>query len=346
MVVAQVEGGGNIKEQVEATERAGNFKKFFTAEPKAKELQEKQAGTERKTNIVFLFGSHKPSYLEKLKELTERKPPNFIILEEEKDEHFPKMLKGEITVPQYMRNIENSGRLYPNTEFSRRKYELLKELSREGVKVEQFEPKLDEATSIKEKEASTTILFMESFARARNFEDAVSCGIIFAKRYGDVIKVKDESRASGIAEKIKSGEWRGDILIEAGSVHTNVKNILIEGFKGNKEISITSLYAQSKYVEEVFGKGTQEIYDPSHELRRAYAYGKKPDEERERLLAARFVVHHQMDKEGAPDRVEYEATRMINQLSYEECKQLFNKINQMNSEEAFKVVEDYLKGRV
>ncbi|MCX6776005.1 MAG: hypothetical protein NT130_04110 [Candidatus Micrarchaeota archaeon] len=307
-----------------------------------KEVIGKMGGAEKTTEVVFFFGAYSSQNIEKLRELTKGKVPNVIVVEGEKNPYFQKMIKGDITVDEYLR-------IWPykfyNPESGKRMLEFYKELYEKGAKVEQLNSGLHIGGLIQRMEADKVRI---SSIVNGDFEKEVDATVKVAKIEADFFKVEKRMRAEEIAEKIKTGEWNGYILVEAGALHTRVKNILRGELREMENVSINSSYVHAEDAGKVFGRGVSEVYDPMNELIRMYVYEKEPAgkklKEREKLLGARSAIFCEVSKTSKA-RDMFEATKLVNQLSYEECKKLFDKMhsNKMNEETAFRYVENFLK---
>lgn len=349
-------------------------------------LREARGGeAERKTEVVFLFGAHNLDYVKKMRELTERRLPNVIVLEEPKNAGLEKMLKGEISVEEYV-----NSRAYTFKEAAKERCELLVELHKKGVRIEQIDPghglvwKKGVAHPFSFDEAAGNRFAMH--IAAGNFEKAVDTAVNLSAITAVEIKKRDEMRAKEIAAAIKKGELSGYILVEAGSIHTRTKNLLNELLKG-EQVAVKAEFARKEAAKEVFGEWAQEVFSPLDELRRIYANGlqgeldrkwekrwaerwRRDEEaveseggrlkalkervrgvfdreyggERERLLGARSVVLFKITGDDVEEDIkQMKAVGMVNRLTYEECKEVFQKTSGMNEDEAFAFLEEYLK---
>lgn len=232
---------------------------------------EARKGAEKKTEVVFLFGGHTVDYVDKMKELTKKKLPDVVVLEEPESENFRRMLKGEVTVQEYVRS-----RGYTFKEAAIARCELVVELHKKGVKVEQIDP----GHGIAWVHYPSSLTF-ESAAEERimrhikngEFEKGVNAIINSMAIMAVETKKRDEMRAEEIARRIQNGELKGYVLVEAGSIHTKVKNILRERFKGSDEVEVKSEFARKENANEVFGRWALEVYSPLNELHRIYKNG-------------------------------------------------------------------------
>ncbi|MEM3555696.1 MAG: hypothetical protein QXF56_03200 [Candidatus Micrarchaeia archaeon] len=287
---------------------------------------ETKGGTETDTKVIILYTAHTPNFLKQFKGFIETTKPNLIILEEDKKATFQQMLEGKITVKQYMQ-----GYIYPMPQFIEKRYEFLVKLHKEKpeIRIEQFEPSIEmELRNMIRNQISMEIGL--SVAKG-DFEGGVKGMINFAKSEADWLKVEEEMRAKGIAEKIKNGEWKGRILVEAGATHTRVGHFLK---KYLNDVEVSSIYLfketiQEALKDEVYGSQLHMLYPPPQELKRLYISGRKVSEEREKLLGARALVLSMITSknEGELGNVDtIKKIQMVNRLNYEECRDLFNEI--------------------
>jgi len=326
-----------------------------------KKVVGKMGGAERKTEVAFFFGAPSPENIKKLREMSEGKRLDVILVGIEKDQNFLKMIRNDITVEEYLQEknrdfvkmigeyitvkeyLQNSLFKLYNPESDKTMFEFLKELYRNGTKVEQLDSEWQPIGEwIRGMKANDALV--DRMAEG-DFEKAVDVAVEDAKTSADQLKIADLARAKEIAEKIKTGEWSGNILVIGGSIHTLMKNTLKYQFREREDVTIKALYAREEDAEKVFGRGVSEVYDPMRVLTRVYMHGKEPVDkkelkERERLLGARFVILVEVSKTSKNSDV-FEATKDVNQLSYEECKKIFDKIHseKMNEERA----SEYLK---
>ncbi|MEM3690180.1 MAG: hypothetical protein QXZ40_00415, partial [Candidatus Micrarchaeia archaeon] len=191
-------------------------------------------------------------------------------MEEDKKATFQQMLEGKITVKQYMQ-----GYIYPMPQFIEKRYEFLVKLHKEKpeIRIEQFEPSIEmELRNMIRNQISRESGL--SVAKG-DFEGGVKGMINFAKSEADWLKVEEEMRAKGIAEKIKNGEWKGRILVEAGATHTRVGHFLK---KYLNDVEVSSIYLfketiQEALKDEVYGSQLHMLYPPPQELKRLYISG-------------------------------------------------------------------------
>jgi len=326
----------DVKQQAEVVGRLKNFKNWLYEKVKG---EERFTGT---TKVVFFFERHSPRDAELFKDWIEKNKPDVIVLEAFKDRKFKKMLDGGMSIEKYMKRHK-----YTFPEFSRQQFEFLREYHHREpkVKIEQVDPgpKNLRVEFLKEFAYKALGISMDA-----HLFDASAHGLAVIQGLDAILgKQNDARRAFAIDDRIRKGKWHGTILVEAGSDHTEVKNLLKGWFKYDENVEISSIFSTKNLVEKEFGAGTLEVYPQAHEIERRSRY--KKDLSGEELLAARFIIAACMYETDCKDDAEelkaYQAIKMANRLSYEECKEVYKKTENMTTDERFNFVKEYLKKR-
>jgi hypothetical protein len=306
---------------------------------------------EAKTEVVFFFEKHQMTYLKSLKESVERVKPNIIVVEHTHEEIFDMMIKNSISVKEYM-GITRYSHTAP--EFSKNKYELLREFHKKGVKIktvaaeetDNTRRELTELRRIAERN-------MNLYAMVGDFGGMVSAGMDMARALGSEGALRDIKRSAELAGKIKSGEWRGTIMVELGMAHTACKNMLIEQLRDRDDVTVSSLHPFKDVASEMFHTA-ESVYAPGLELSRIFGQeatigGEICSRDRKRLLAARDIIYSltydEKTESREGERWDYERIKMVNKLSYDDCRGLCEEIlkTDMGAEKASQLVKDYLK---
>jgi hypothetical protein len=306
---------------------------------------------EKTTTICFVLGSHTVSFIDAFEQLIISKSPKVILVEEENGESFQKMLKGA-SVKDYMKS-----RTYISDEFKERRskfYYFLREQSKNGVIVESLGHFTPFETSVRRIISSHEI---DTHAERGNFEKSVKSSNESAKIEATSREAENKD-ADILTKKTKDKEWTGFILVERGLVHTRERTLVEKKLRDEKveDVKVISVYPARQVAAEVFGAHTIHKYTPFDELERLYIFGedkkisKKEFEERENLLGARRVLLEKIkripkDENFQVEKAIYEATKLVDQLSYDECREIFKKIRSMDEETAFEFVDDYTKKR-
>ncbi len=285
--------------------------------------------------MLILFTSHRVEMLKHFEEIA--KSYDTIIIEEPRDKDFERMLKGEISIGQYVENLNTSFPMY-----SMYQCKILRKLYEMGKRIYQVEPYLETLESIHraiesgkkisidektlkvreiEKEVgSAWIDYQEAFLR-RDFDSLVDATVRFTKADAKRFIIRDEMRVEEI-EKI------GDGLVEAGQIHVLLPEILKErGF----DVDVIDL------PKEVANKLGIEFYlNPGNELTIRYMLGEHVDEETARLMCARSIIYvslipkdEMLPSEDDPYphlKRECKIARFVRRMNYDECRNMFYKI--------------------
>jgi len=292
-------------------------------------------------SILVLFTSHRVEMLPHFEEYAVKFDK--IIIEEPRDKDFERMLKGEITVEDYVEKLNTAFPVY-----SQYQCELLKKLYAKGKKIHQVEPYLEilekihkaiergkveeipsdeDTTKVREIERKVNeawIDYQEAFIK-KDFDGLVDATVRFSKADAERFKVRDFMRAREIAKVI---EDNSGVLVEAGQIHLLLPKYLEElGFK----VSTVSL------PEMVAKKLGIELYpNPGNELTKKFMLGEDISDEEARLMAARGLIYISLvpkeemlpsDDNPYPHLIEEnKIAKAVSKLSYDGCKKLFYKL--------------------
>jgi hypothetical protein len=251
-------------------------------------------GAESKTRII-LFSISPYVSLGELERYIDKVNPKVVALADFKDPKFVPMLKvGNPTVEEYLQWHSK----FSKPEYNKEVYELFKGLARREIRVEQLDPSEEPAIELEGKKSGKKGPgTLETDLRAEIFEV-----IHTAKLNGKSMRAGLERRSEEIAEKIKSGEWHGNILVdEKGELVKAMELLLRNQLTGTQDVSIESAAplkgSLGRFIDEAFGKG--KVYAPITELLNLYIYGKNPSPERaacRRTLA--YLYQHSPHWEG------------------------------------------------
>jgi len=320
----------------------------------AQKPPEKQVGAEKKTDVTFFFAMHTIHNVELFKKYVGNNPPNIVVIEYRPDYRLNQMLDGKITIAEYM-----EGKRYPFPKVTEEEFKFFKELHEKGVRIETLSSE-DRGIEAQKGIRMQLLIARDSLSHCLeegDFEGAVDECVTSGELRGLLNAERDMFKAKEIVGRIRSGDWSSNILVRTGVAHTWPKHQLVEELKGMKDVSVSSLYPFRDMVKDTFGwKNLAGVYPPYNEMDRAVTYHilrntKLMDEGRKQLLGSRDVIYElicnpELDSEEETKEY-YEVIKMINQLSKEECKNLFNEMHskKMDEETAFKFVKDYLKNR-
>jgi hypothetical protein len=296
---------------------------------------------EKVTNISFLHHLPVEEAYEPVANFIDSKKPNLIIVDMVKNESLDKVLNGKIPIKKLLDEFPNI------SEYTASYIGYLVELHKKGVKIERFKPIENEKT-IEELSKKLADMDVKLLAKINGgeFDDALKIKIEMAKLEAGAIRSLEQLREKEIVDKVKSGEWKGNIVIESDS---RTKTIVMKELEGIKNIHIDSFYYRDKNVEEVFGEGILQRVGGYTELKNLYIFGKPVTPEKERLLAARSTLAEMLSEVPTPSDPKlmtlYQAVKLAEQLDEDECRKIFNEISRMSKEKAREFVSEYLKKR-
>jgi hypothetical protein len=324
----------HVKEQTEAKKRLTEFKGWLTSKVHGKEFTAKTA------NVTLLFSYLDLQSLEQTKKHIEKNRPDIIVLEEQKNSNFVKMLDGKVGITQYLSECPQ----IPG-EYGIERYMFLRELHKKNVRIEQLDPPGGSMSIEKQKEGAAQSIYINVCIQHGDFEGAVEAVVSMANYWAEIGKTHGVARAKQLAEKIKSGEFKGNVLIE--SYQLRMRKLLSDELDGVGGVRLGAVYASGGNAADVFGKPVNEVLTPISELVRMHTFGKHPSSEKERLLAARYVIFLMISEvpteRDSQIESSYKSIKLVNQLSYEECEGLFAKLGVISRKNAFEFVDSYLK---
>jgi hypothetical protein len=301
--------------------------------------------------VEVVLTSHRVEFLSMLRD--EALSADVIVLEEPSNENLYRFFKNEITAEEYVRSLDTAFPLY--TYFLS---DLLKNLHQMGKRIYQVEPYLetiqriqrsiedgtfsevtkDDATErirqIEKKAFGAFIDYQEAFMYG-DFDELVEKTIEFSKADAERFKFRDGLRFRRIVELIDWLREREDdpglkVLIEAGSIHSNLPSSLEEVLETD--------YVRSLNLKEIAAKmiGVKLVDNPGTKLTEVFIRRKKIDEGKLRTLAARSLVYiskitpDEMLPEGEnrfPHLVEeLSVTNEVDRMDYESCRKEFQRI--------------------
>lgn len=286
-----------------------------------------------------------------------------VILEEPPERNFFQLLEGEITIAEYMLEIDAE---YP--EFNRRMYQAMRRLYHEGVRILQIEPYLERLIEIHRRFSEGAgpedlkthptlwpVYEMEHRATRAliNFYEASSQGDFdilletvkaFARIDARRFVLRDQLRAQGIAEAIGPGER---VYVEAGSLHVGLA----------RELRRQSL-AKTSIVNHFFSprsglpkSSPMTLYGPGDILTLVYMFNHEFDGLMADLWAARALVQNKIIiKNEITDRLEEfphtrdeaKTARLVHQLDLKTCRHLILQIDKMTTAQARRTVMETL----
>ena len=285
-----------------------------------------------------------------------------IILEEPEHPHLVPMLQKKLSIDEYLLETDVG---FPR--FARRSCQLLRDLHAEGREILQIDPFMDRLLEIHdlfgaggspeevregtphhpvyqaERRCTSALLDYYRKSMGPDFDEIVASTLAFAKADAARGRLRDRLRAEKMASVVGSYE---SVYVEAGDLHV----ALLPELK--RRIPSTTLlqpvYLMDPAVRRFGGKCR--ALGPGDIL--TLIYGFRPDYvgPRADLLAARNLVQVKiLNKEEMEDeqgffphtRDQIESNRLVEGLSYPECRGLFREIRSLETEEARQRVRAY-----
>jgi hypothetical protein len=288
-----------------------------------------------------------------------------IFLEEPTTNGFFPMLQGTLATADYLMSVDVE---YP--EFSRRMCRLLQILHQRGKKIYQVEPFLKSLVEIHtffanghgpqdlnrdsdqyrvylaERNAAGALLNYYKTVVAGSFDETVEAIRRFARQDAARFRLRDAMRAQAIITLLKVSE---SSYIEAGEMHYGLWSMLRRTV--SKDFYVKPLFTAAAALETI-GINSR-FYGPGDKLTLLYVFHPTIHETvRERLLAARSLVYTKIiekkelteDLESFPHlRDEAACIQKVNQLSLEDCRNIFPDLRRTNTFEARQIVDRYFK---
>lgn len=313
--------------------------------------------------ITICFAPHWVELLNEMKEFI--KQSDVIILEEPSNDFFEVMLRGVISIDEYIQLLsEETFSLKPAFPlYTSRLCFILKSMYMRGKMIYQIEPyleivekiyrfidehekqgmepnqilseikKLQEFNIVYNHEHITYKLLLEYYnSWSKGFDEAVNALIKYSKADAQRLKLRSKMRATKIIETLKNIDTeKMNIFIEAGNIHLPLYHYLSEHFGSN---NVRSVYLLNSIVKS-FNKEIQCLIRPNDALTFMHIFNIN-DDTLERTLAAKSIIRLIMinENEVLPSKnqpfpkteEETVIAQLISSLNYEECKNLYYKL--------------------
>jgi hypothetical protein len=274
------------------------------------------------------------------------------------------MLSGAIDLDEYLMPLDSE---YPA--FSRKMCRLLQGLKSEGKMIYQVEPYLESLVSIHdffadghgpedlskaslqypvylaERKATGALLQYYQTAMNGSFEETIEAIQQFARLDAARFRLRDSLRAQALAPMIDNV---GSAFIEAGAIHHFLWQLLRRRISRPHRLKAKFLADDALQTIDESGH----LYGPGDQLTLLYIYHPQTGQlERGALLAARSIIYSKLvgkieidqEIENLPHlRNELACIRLTNQLSLNECRQLFPRLRRSSTRDARHIVAEYM----
>ena len=287
-----------------------------------------------------------------------------IVLEEPLSPNFTGMLKGAISVDDYLMELDSG---FP--EFSGQMCALLKELHREGKLLLQVEPYLERLLQIHEllasgkaaeeisrrvefrevyeaeKRATGALISFYAVSTAGAFSAVVEAVKVFARADAFRLTLRERLRAKAIGSLYRPGE---SMYVEAGYIHYPIYRYLRQEMGKGPEIKV--VYLLAPVIKKL--KGKRRNMGPGDILTLHYVFHNNVKEEMADLLAARSLIYIKLinkeellpGKSGTPHvEDEIEVNRLVDRLDFNQCRELFQRIRLLKRRQAVEMTQEYMK---
>jgi hypothetical protein len=286
-----------------------------------------------------------------------------IFLEEPPAPGFDQMIRGELSIDDYLLPIDVE---YPL--FSRKMCDLLKDLYAEGKAILQVEPFVESLLTIHEffaeghkpedlnknsihyhvyraeRAATGALLAYYQTVGTGTFEETIEAIIRFARSDAARFRLRDSLRAQALVSLVH--EYSSS-YIECGLIHYQLWRLLRDQLQSH--VQVKPLFLEDAALTSIGEKG--HLYGPGDQLTLLYIFHPTISQlEWERLFAARSMIYSKIlekqesDEEGGKFphlRDELACIRAVRQLSIDGCRHLFPLIRRASSSEARQLVAEF-----
>lgn len=287
-----------------------------------------------------------------------------IFLEEPPESDFRPMLRGEVSIDDYLMPLDVE---YP--EFSRGMCRRLRRLHISGKKIYQTEPFLEVLLNIHEffaaghrpddlprnslqwpvyqaeRKATGALLAYYQAAVNGTFEQTMAAVLRFARADAARFRLRDSLRDQALASLV--GRYPS-AYIEAGVIHFQLWRLLRRNLP--KTRCIRPVFLSDEVLKKMRESG--HLYGPGDQLTLLYVFHPALAETRQlRLLAARAIIYAKIIKkqEIVSDgsdfphiRDELRCIRTTAVLGFQDCRNLFPLVRRARTAEARQIVADHL----
>lgn len=311
--------------------------------------------------ITIGFSSHRAEALPYARRQMEQH--QVIVLEEAPSPDFLDMLDHRLPIEEYMMGLDSG---FP--EFEHQMCVLLRELHSKGRQIIQVEPYLEILLQIHEflsdgktpedivktprlgdvykaeKHATGALLNYYTHSLRAPFDEVVQTVKAFAQADAARLMLRERMRAQAIKPLVSDGV---DVYVEAGYIHYPLYHYLKSALGRAQRIRV--VYLLAPVVRRL--QGRRRNMGPGDILTLYYAlHGRVPEDQAD-LLAARSLIYIKLlqkdellpgDSDAPHSEDEVRVNRVVDSLSFEDCRTLFDRIRLAKREGALQVVQSYL----
>jgi len=313
-------------------------------------------------NVTVAFSPHRAEALPSATDLMRRHEA--VILEEPENPRLLGMLQTKISIDAYLLEMD-----FEFPRFARESCQLLRELFAEGKKILQVDPFMERLREIhdlfergatpedirkgsplhpvyrEERRWTAALLNYYQESAGRDFDQIVSAVRAFARADAVRGRLRDRLRAEKVASVLQPYE---SVYVEAGELHVALLPELRQRIPARA--SLKPVFLMESVVRRLGGK--RRALGPGDVLTLIYAFRPHYEGQRADLLAARNLIHvkiltkEEIEESEDPfphTRDQIESNRLVEGLSYRECRGLFEEIRSRRTDEAREVVREYRK---
>jgi hypothetical protein len=311
--------------------------------------------------ITIGFSIHRPEIIRMTADLIG--DHEAIFLEDPPLRGFERMLQGGLPIEDYLLSADIE---YP--EFSRGMCRLLRQFYRNGKKIFQVEPFLQNLLTIHEffsrghrpeelnpkavqyqvylaeRDATRALLNYYQIVINGSFEAAIKAVIRFARYDAVRFRLRDSMRARALATQITRYP---SAFVEAGAIHYLLYPLLRHRLP--KQVQIKPVFIAHKVLKTLGEKG--HLFGPGDQLTLTFIL--HPDiraTQREGLLAARSLIYTKLieKEERSADSISFPhirdelgCIRAVRLLTLADCGRLFPLIRRLKTADARQLIDDY-----
>jgi hypothetical protein len=312
--------------------------------------------------VSLIFSSHRPETLQISVPLMNEY--DAVFLEEPPTPEFHQFFDGALSIDDYLMTLDVE---YPV--FARLSCHHLKQLHAQGKAIVQIEPFLEELSRIHEffadggkpsdidpasiafdvyhaeKKATGALLAYYQTVMYGSFETTIEALKVFARADAERLLLRDSMRAKALAAEVLKYDRA---YVEAGEIHYALYGKLRRMLTGWARLK--PVFLMAPIVKPIFGRRV--LFGPGDILTLLYMHHPRFSKREADLLAARCIVFIKLlqkeeleDAPGVYPHIHDEAAtlRTVQELSFDDCKNLYPYIKLAKTENARSIVHEYVR---